>query len=205
MTETTDDIRVVTTTAELATLTAELARAPYVAIDTEFMRESTFYARLCLFQVAGPERAAIVDPLASGIDLSPLFVLLADERVIKVVHSGRQDVEIFVQQAGAVPRPLFDTQIAGMVCGFGDQVSYDQLVQRLAGAQIDKSARFTDWSVRPLSPRQLRYALSDVTHLREVYLTLKALLEERGRVHWVAEEMAVLTDPATYRTEPEDA
>lgn len=199
------DIKVITRTQELSELCQRLASAPFVTVDTEFIRENTFWAQLCLVQLASPEEAAIVDPLAPELDLAPFFELLADESVIKVFHAARQDVEIFVKSAGAVPRPLFDTQIAAMVCGYGDQVSYDQLVFRVTGERIDKSQRFTDWARRPLAARQLSYALSDVTHLREVYLSLKANLEEQSRTHWLAEEMAVLTDIETYRSHPENA
>jgi ribonuclease D len=199
------DIRVITRTSDLAAFCRRLAEAPFATIDTEFMRESTFWPQLCLIQMAGPAEAAIVDPLAPGLDLVPFFQLMADESVVKVFHAARQDVEIFVHQAGAVPRPLFDTQVAAMVCGYGDQVSYEQLVLKITGERIDKSLRFTDWARRPLSGRQLAYALSDVIHLRDVYLKLKANLEAQGRTHWLAEEMAVLTDVETYRTHPEDA
>ncbi len=182
-----------------------LSKTPFITVDTEFMRESTFWAQLCLIQMAGPDEAAIIDPLAAGLDLDPFYRLMADEGVLKVFHAARQDIEIFVKQAGAVPRPLFDTQIAAMVCGYGDQVSYDQLVSRIAGQQIDKTSRFTDWSRRPLNAKQIAYAIADVTHLRDVYLSLAAQLAEQGRTEWVAEEMAVLSDPRTYRTEPEEA
>jgi ribonuclease D len=193
---------VISDTRDLAAFCERLSRADFVTVDTEFLRESTFWAQLCLVQIAGPDEAAIVDPLAPGIDLSPFYALLADERVLKVFHAARQDIEIFVKQADAVPRPIFDTQIAAMVCGYGDQVSYDQLVFRITGHQIDKTSRFTDWSHRPLSARQLSYALADVTFLREVYLSLRDRLAERGPRTWVAEEMAVLSDVETYRTHP---
>jgi ribonuclease D len=155
--------------------------------------------------MAGPDEAAIIDPLADGIDLAPFYRLMANERVLKVFHAARQDIEIFVKQADAVPHPIFDTQIAAMVCGYGDQVSYDQLVNRITGDQIDKSSRFTDWSHRPLSAKQTGYAISDVTHLRDVYLSLSAQLAEQDRTTWLDEEMAVLSDIGTYRTHPEDA
>jgi ribonuclease D len=155
--------------------------------------------------MAGPEEAAIIDPLAKGLDLAPFHALMANEAVLKVFHAARQDIEIFVKQAGAVPRPLFDTQIAAMVCGHGDQVSYDQLVYRVTGKQIDKTSRFTDWSRRPLSDKQAAYAVADVTYLRDVYLSLAAALAEQGRADWVAEEMAALSDVDTYRTDPEEA
>jgi ribonuclease D len=196
---------VITDTEALAAFCARLSAATFVTVDTEFMRESTFWAQLCLVQMAGPDEAAIIDPLATGIDLTPFYRLMADERVLKVFHAARQDIEIFVKQAGAVPQPIFDTQIAAMVCGYGDQVSYDQLVYRITGDQIDKSSRFTDWAHRPLSEKQSAYAISDVTHLREVYLSLYAQLAEQDRTTWLDEEMAVLADVETYRTHPEDA
>ena len=196
---------IITDTEALAGFCGRLATAPFITVDTEFLRESTFWAQLCLVQMAGPDEAAIIDPLAEGIDLAPFYALMADERVLKVFHAARQDIEIFVKQAGAVPRPIFDTQVAAMVCGYGDQVSYDQLVQRIAGKHIDKSSRFTDWSRRPLSAKQIAYAIADVTYLRDVYLSLSAQLAKQGRSTWVAEEMAVLADPQTYRTDPDEA
>ena len=196
---------IITDTGALAAFCERLAQAPFITVDTEFLRESTFWAQLCLIQIAGPDEAAIIDPLAGGLDLAPFYTLMADERVLKVFHAARQDIEIFVKQAGAVPRPIFDTQIAAMVCGYGDQISYDQLVHRITGHQLDKTSRFTDWSRRPLSPKQIVYAIADVTYLRDVYLSLSAQLAKQGRSTWVAEEMAVLTDIATYRTHPEDA
>ncbi len=203
-TETTEH-PIITDTATLSAFCGRLSTAPFVTVDTEFMRESTFWAQLCLIQMAGPGEAAIIDPLAEGIDLSPFYRLMADERVVKVFHAARQDIEIFVKQADAVPHPLFDSQIAAMVCGYGDQVSYDQLVYRVTGDQIDKSSRFTDWSHRPLSAKQTTYAISDVTHLRDVYRALSAQLAEQDRTTWLDEEMAVLSDINTYRTHPEDA
>jgi len=196
---------IITDTEALSVFCARLAKAPFVTVDTEFMRESTFWAQLCLVQMAGPGEAAIIDPFAAELDLSPFYELMADERVLKVFHAARQDIEIFVHKAGAVPHPIFDTQIAAMVCGYGDQVSYDQLVYRITGDQIDKSSRFTDWSHRPLSEKQIAYAISDVTHLRDIYLSLSAQLAEQDRTTWLDEEMAVLVDIATYRTHPEDA
>lgn len=195
----------ITDQAELAAFCARQASADYIAIDTEFMRESTYWPILCLVQIAGPEEAAAIDPLAPGIDLAPLFALLADKNVLKVFHSARQDVEIFVKLTGAVPTPIFDTQIAAMVCGFGDSVGYETLVTKLAGARIDKSSRFTDWSRRPLTEKQLRYALADVIHLRPAYEKLRAQLAETGREKWLGEELKVLTDTGTYVTRPEDA
>lgn len=196
---------IITETEALGGFCHRLSSSPFVTVDTEFMRENTFWAQLCLVQIAGPDESAIIDPLASGIDLAPFYALMAHEQVTKVFHAARQDIEIFVKQAGVVPKPLFDTQVAAMVCGYGDQVSYDQLVYRITGDHIDKSSRFTDWSHRPLTAKQIAYAISDVTHLRDVYLSLSAQLAEQGRTTWVDEEMAVLTDVATYHTHPEDA
>ena len=184
---------------------ARLAGADFVAVDTEFLRETTYYPKLCVVQMAGPEDVVVVDALAPGLDLAPFFRLMADERVLKVFHAARQDIEIVWHRAQLIPHPVFDTQVAAMVCGFGEAVSYDQLVRRLTGAQIDKSSRFTDWARRPLSERQLDYAASDVTHLREVYAALSKKLEALGRTDWVREEMDVLTSRETYDTRPEDA
>ena len=198
-------MNVITKTSDLAALCARLARHPYVAVDTEFMRETTFWPKLCLIQLAGPEDAACVDPLAPGIDLKPFFTLMADPGVVKVFHAARQDVEIVYVQGKIIPHPLFDSQVAAMVCGFGESISYVNLVKQLANADIDKTSRFTDWARRPLSQKQLEYALGDVTHLCEVYLKLKAELEVTGRAHWLEQEMAVLEDPASYETKPEDS
>lgn len=192
-------------TASLAAFCDRLSRASYVTVDTEFMREKTYWSQLCLVQLGGPDEAKCVDPLAPGIDLGPLYELMANERVLKVFHAARQDVEIFLEMAGAIPKPLFDTQVAAMVCGFGDSVGYETLVNKLAKANVDKSMRFTDWGHRPLSDRQIVYALADVTHLRPVYERLRKRLERDGRIGWLEEEMAVLTNPATYRVPPEDA
>jgi ribonuclease D len=170
--------------------------AAFVTIDTEFMRDRTYWPVLCLVQVAGPEEAAALDPLAPGIDLAPLFALMRKADLLKVFHAARQDIEIFWNLMGAVPAPLFDTQVAAMVCGFGDSVSYETLAGKLAGAQIDKTSRFTDWARRPLTERQLHYALGDVVHLRRVYEKLSQRLEATGRAHWLEEEMAELVDPA---------
>lgn len=195
----------VNTTAALSEVCTRLARHPFVTVDTEFLRETTFWPKLCVVQMAGPEEAVVVDALADGIDLEPFFRLMADERVVKVFHAARQDVEICWHRAKMIPKPIFDTQVAAMVLGHGDSISYDQLVQRLTGDQIDKTSRFTDWSMRPLSRAQYEYAISDVTHLRQVYLKLKADLERGGRSEWVQEEMAILTSPQTYSQEPERA
>jgi ribonuclease D len=189
----------------LAALCDRLSHARYVTVDTEFMREKTYWPQLCLIQVAGPDEAWAIDPLAPDIDLSPLFDLLADPAIIKVFHAARQDVEIFLHLAGKIPAPLFDTQVAAMVCGFGDSVGYETLASQLARARIDKSMRFTDWSLRPLTDKQVDYALADVTHLRVVYEKLQHLLEKNDRIAWLAEEMDELTDPATYRVEPDMA
>ena len=193
----------IATTDELAALCERLRRETFVTVDTEFMRERTYWPELCVVQLAGTDEVAIVDAEAPGIDLTPLGALFADPAVTKVFHAARQDIEIFVLRFGAVPRPLFDTQIAAMVAGFGDQVGYDSLVSALTGAHIDKAHRFSDWSARPLSPAQITYAAADVTHLRGVYEKLRGRLEKDGRLDWVAEEMAVLADPATYRPDPE--
>lgn len=183
----------------------ELARSPFVAVDTEFMRETTFWADLCLIQMASPELEVIVDPLADGIDLAPFFALMADTSVVKVFHAARQDVEIIYHMGRVIPEPLFDTQVAASVCGYGDQISYDQLVSRTLNESIDKSSRFTDWSRRPLSEQQLEYALADVTHLRDVYTQLHDRLERENRLHWLDEEMRILTRIETYDLPPEDA
>jgi ribonuclease D len=195
----------ITTTNDLAAACERLARHPFVTIDTEFLRETTYYPLLCVAQLASPEEAVVIDTLAPGIDLKPFFTLMADERVLKVFHAARQDIEIVWHRAGIIPRPLFDTQVAAMVLGHGDSISYDQLVQRITGDSLDKSHRFTDWTRRPLSPAQVAYAVSDVTHLRDVYGTLVADLGRRGRTDWMDEEMNVLTSPDTYRAEPERA
>ncbi len=191
--------------ASLAAFCERLSHAEYITVDTEFMREKTFWPQLCLIQIGGPDEARAIDPLAPGIDLAPLLDLLANPRILKVFHAARQDVEIFLNISGKVPTPLFDTQVAAMVCGFGDAVGYETLVSQLARARIDKSMRFTDWSLRPLTERQVQYALADVTHLRVAYEKLVRKLERNGRAEWLAEEMAELTYPATYRVEPEDA
>ncbi len=195
----------ITTTEDLAKACAGFARHEYVTVDTEFMRESTFWPILCLIQLAGPDDAVTVDPMADGIDLEPFFALMRDESVMKVFHAARQDIEIVYHLGNFVPHPVFDTQVAAMVCGFGDSISYDQLVSRVSGARIDKTHRFTDWARRPLTDKQLAYALADVTHLRDVYRFLQANLEEQGRSHWVREEMEVLTSPSTYEMHPENA
>jgi ribonuclease D len=198
-------MKLITTTDELTTFCKSLADTEFVAVDTEFMRERTYWPKLCLAQVAGPDDAAAIDALAEGIDLSPLDELMANPKVLKVFHAARQDLEIFYLRMNKVPAPLFDTQVAAMVCGHGEAASYESLATRLAKAKIDKSSRFTDWSRRPLSERQITYALSDVTHLRVVYEKLRRQLDKTGRLSWIAEEMSVLNDPAIYRADPEQA
>jgi ribonuclease D len=198
-------MNVITSSAKLAAACERLARHSYVTVDTEFMRETTYYPKLCLLQVASVEEALLIDPLEPGLDLAPFFSLMRNERVEKVFHAARQDIEIFWHMARTIPKPLFDTQIAAMVCGYGDQVSYEQLANDLGNARIDKTQRFTDWSRRPLSEAQLNYAKADVTHLRAVYDALADKLSESGRRAWLAEDMAVLEAPATYETKPEDA
>ena len=195
----------ITDSEALAALCARLRRESFVTVDTEFMRERTYWPELCVVQLASDHEVAVVDALAPGLDLAPLGELLADPAVMKVFHAARQDVEIFLLKYGAVPTPLFDTQVAAMVAGFGDQVSYDGLARALAGAQIDKAHRFSDWSARPLSDSQISYAAADVTHLRRIYVALTDKLRAEGRLDWVAEEMAALAEPATYRTEPDSA
>jgi ribonuclease D len=195
----------ITTTEALDALCQRLRAETFVTVDTEFMRERTYWPELCLVQLAGDTEVAVVDSLAEGIDLAPLGALLADPAVTKVFHAARQDIEIFVLLFGDVPRPLFDTQVAAMVAGFGDQVGYDALVSGLTGGAIDKLHRFSDWSVRPLSPAQIAYAAADVTYLREVYRRLCIRLKAEGRLEWVAQEMAVLSNPDTYRPDPETA
>ncbi len=198
-------MRIVTDSADLKAFCAELNEGPYVALDTEFIRDQTYWPKLCLIQAASPTAEGIIDPLAKDIDLAPFHKLLANKKVMKVFHAARQDIEIFHHSAGIIPQPLFDSQIAAMVCGFGEAASYETLVRRIAKADIDKSARFTDWSRRPLSKRQLEYALADVTYLRTIYETLSAELEKSGRAVWLEEEEKTLKDPATYKLEPEDA
>jgi len=198
-------MELITTTNELAAVCERMARHPFITIDTEFLRETTYYPLLCVAQLASADEAVVVDSLAPGIDLKPLFDLMGNERVLKVFHAARQDIEIVWHRAGIVPHPVFDTQVAAMVLGYGDSISYDQLVQRITGDNLDKSNRFTDWSRRPLAPAQISYALSDVTHLRDVYLALAADLNQRGRATWMEDEMEILTSPETYRAEPERA
>src|ERR1700757_3079581 len=192
-----------TTTSELAAACERLARHPVITVDTEFLRETTYYPLLCVVQMAGPEEAVVVDALADGIDLKPFFELMADERVLKVFHAARQDIEIIWHRANIVPHPIFDTQVAAMVLGSGDSIAYDQLVERITGHRPDKTHRFTDWSRRPLTKEQMHYAVADVTHLRDVFAALDADLKKRRRSDWVSEEMEGLTSPKTYDFHPE--
>jgi len=196
---------IITTTAELAQRCAAWRQTRFVAIDTEFMRERTYWPQLCLIQVGAPEEAVAIDPLAPGIDLGPFFELLADQAVLKVFHAARQDLEVFYHRTKLLPSPIFDTQIAAMVCGFGESVSYEKLVNKLAGAQVDKTLRFTDWSRRPLTDRQILYALADVSHLRPIYEHLERELERSGRRSWLDEELAALNDPKILVVEPREA
>ncbi|MET0271487.1 MAG: ribonuclease D [Phenylobacterium sp.] len=194
----------ITTTAELAVFCDKLKGQPFVAVDTEFMRETTYWPKLCLIQAAAPSAEACIDPLAEGMDLEPFLEILRDESILKVFHAARQDVEIF-NNLQAMPVPLFDTQVAGMAAGFGEQIAYDALVRQMLKIELDKSSRFTDWARRPLSDAQLTYALADVTHLAALYPMLNARLEKEGRIGWVTDEMTNLTDPANYDVEPENA
>ena len=195
----------ISTTPELASLCRDLSSADFIAVDTEFMREQTYYPKLCLIQVASPDAAATIDPLARDLDLKPLWELMAQPGQVKVFHAARQDLEIFHIESGFIPAPVFDTQVAAVVCGFGDQISYVNLVRAVTGEQLDKSSRFTNWSKRPLTDKQLHYALGDVTHLRDVYHHLRDELQKSGRASWLDEEMAVLTNSSTYEQHPEEA
>ena len=195
----------ITTTNKLAEACARLAKHPFVTVDTEFQRETTYFPKLCIAQMASTDEAVVIDALAEGIDLAPFFALMANQSVTKVFHAARQDIEICWHAAEIIPAPLVDTQVAAMVLGYGDSISYEQLVQRITGDSLDKSHRFTDWTRRPLAEAQLAYAVSDVTHLRDVYIRLAADLEERKRTEWMREELKVLTSPDTYRMEPEHA
>jgi ribonuclease D len=198
-------MHLISDTAALSAACDRLATHPFVTVDTEFLRETTYYPKLCLIQLASPDEAVLVDPLSPDLDLAPFFGLMVNEAVVKVFHAARQDLEIVWLLGRVLPVPLFDTQVAAMVCGYGDSVGYEQLANDLAKARIDKSSRFTDWSRRPLTEAQLSYAESDVTYLRDIYLALKADLDASGRESWVAEEMSVLTSPGTYEVKPENA
>jgi ribonuclease D len=198
-------MQIITVNKELRDFCRKLNRAEFITVDTEFIRDSTYWPKLCLVQVAGPDEAAIIDPLAEGLDLSPFYKLLANEKVSKVFHAARQDIEIFYHQAKTIPTPLFDTQVAAMVCGFGDSVGYEKLIKKTLNIAVDKSSRFTDWGRRPLSQRQLEYALADVTHLRGAYKIISERVAAQGREQWVSEEMNLLTNSGTYSLRPEDA
>ena len=195
----------ITTTADLSAACARLAQHPVITVDTEFLRETTYYPLLCVVQMASPDEALVIDALAEGIDLTSFFELMANEKVLKVFHAARQDIEIIWHRANIVPHPIFDTQVAAMVLGYGDSIAYDQLVERITGHRPDKTHRFTDWSRRPLSKEQVHYAEADVTHLRDVFAALDADLKKRGRSDWVSEEMEILTSPRTYDFHPERA
>ncbi|MBS0530302.1 MAG: ribonuclease D [Proteobacteria bacterium] len=195
----------ITTTAELTSVCARLAKHPVITVDTEFLRETTYYPLLCVVQLASPDEAVVIDALAEGIDLKPFFDLMSNEGVLKVFHAARQDIEIIWHQANIIPHPIFDTQVAAMVLGYGDSIAYDALVERVTGHRPDKTHRFTDWSRRPLTNDQLEYAVADVTHLRDVFAALDADLKKRDRSDWVSEEMEVLTSPKTYDFHPERA
>jgi ribonuclease D len=202
-------MKTLTTTEELADFCAEAAKHDYITVDTEFLRERTYYSKLCLVQLALPGKddsnAVLVDPLENNLSLEPLYELFRDTSVVKVFHAARQDLEIFYVDAGVIPTPLFDTQVAAMVCGFGDQAGYETLVRKIAKQQLDKSSRFTDWSRRPLTEAQKKYALADVTHLRQIYEFLAKKLEDTGRAAWVAEELEILTDGSSYVVQPDEA
>ena len=192
----------ITTTEELAAVCTRLALHPYVTVDTEFLRETTFWPKLCVVQLASDDEAVAVDALAEGLDLKPFFDLMANKAVLKVFHAARQDVEIIWNLAKLIPTPLFDTQVAAMVCGYGDQVAYGELAQSIAKVTLDKSSRFTDWTRRPLSDAQIEYAIADVTHLRVIYRFLHAKLERTDRLSWLGDEMTTLTSVETYAQEP---
>ena len=196
---------VITETGALSEFCRRAADLNFITVDTEFIRDKTYWPQLCLVQIGVPDDAVAIDTLAPDIDLGPLYALMADKKTLKVFHAARQDIEIFFHQTGEIPGPLFDTQVAAMVCGYGDAVGYERLVASLTKASIDKSMRFTDWSRRPLSAKQINLRVGDVTHLRDIYAALSERLDASGRAEWVAEEMAVLTAPETYRLEPEEA
>ncbi len=196
---------VITTNDQLVALCERLEKSEYITVDTEFLRTKTYYSKLCLIQVANDEEYHAIDPLAPGINLDPFYGLMTNEKILKVFHASRQDIEIFVNEKGIVPKPLFDSQVAAMVCGYGDSIGYEKLVLNIAGATLDKSTRITDWSRRPLTQRQIDYALGDVTHLRTIYKNLNKQLIKSDRSHWLTEEMAELTNPDTFIIQPENA
>ena len=197
-------MKLIEDSSELKLICQKLSNEEYITVDTEFLRERTYYPKLCLIQIASENEAFIVDPLAENINLSPVFEVFNNKNIVKVFHSARQDIEIIVNLSGKVPEPLFDTQVAAMVCGFGECAGYANLVSSLVGEEIDKSSRFTDWSKRPLTAKQLDYAISDVTHLRDVYKKIKVMLKEEGRESWLKEEMNVLLDIDSYRINPDE-
>ena len=196
---------VIADSTSLTKLCDRLIKSSYITVDTEFMRDQTYWPRLCLVQIADENEAAAIDTLAEGIDITPLLNLLTNPRILKIFHAARQDLEIFYRLMGRLPSPIFDTQIAAMVCGFGDSAGYDTLVRKLTDKTIDKSSRFTDWALRPLSQRQINYALGDVTHLRQVYIKLNEMLGQNNRHNWMDEELSILRDTKNYTFEPEDA
>lgn len=198
-------MKVIDSTAALTEFCRSLQNREFIAIDLEFLREKTYYAKLCLIQVGAADDAAVIDPLAEGLDLSPFVELLKNPGITKVFHSGRQDIEILYMLTGFIPEPLFDTQIAAMVCGYGDSVSYETLVKKICDVELDKSSRLSNWSIRPLDKSQLCYALSDVTHLVNVYQALREQLKQNGRIHWLDEEAEILKNPETYTVNPQDA
>lgn len=198
-------MQIITSSNDLTSACQRLSTHEFVSVDTEFMREQTFWPQLCLIQIASADEAMIIDPMAKGLDLKPFWSLMANTGVVKVFHAARQDIEIVFAKTGLVPQPVFDTQVAAMVCGFGESISYVNLVKKVTGADLDKSSRFTDWSRRPLSEKQLSYALADVTHLRDVYRHLKTEIDGAQRSQWLNEEMGILTDPKTYKQHPENA
>ena len=200
-----NSITVITESALLTQYCDSWQNAEYVTVDTEFMREHTYWPKLCLIQVGGPNESVIIDPLVKELDLTPFFKLLGNKNILKVFHAARQDVELFHHLTGQLPEPLFDTQLAAMACGYGDSVGYEKLAARIADAQIDKTLRFTDWARRPLTDRQLLYAVADVSHLRPIYDHLSGQLANNGRRSWIDEEMGILTNPATYENPPEEA
>lgn len=198
-------MELIVSTDVLAAFCKRAAGYDFVTVDTEFLRETTYWPKLCLLQVATTDEAVLIDPLSPGLDLSPFFELLANDKVRKVFHAARQDIEIFVKLTGKVPVNIFDTQVAASVCGFGDSVSYDNLVRSITQVELDKSSRFTDWSARPLTEKQKVYALADVTHLRDVYAALLKQVDDTGRWDWVEDELAVLESIHTYVVQPEHA